>query len=72
VKGILVHPRPIFLLTVKNGGVLAAVNDMTETTAPKGAINQISKCLSRIIHAFAESNKNAKVFMAKWDIKDGF
>ena len=28
--------------------------------------------LSRIIHAFAEVEDNAKVFMAKYDIKDGF
>jgi hypothetical protein len=40
--------------------------------APKGAINQIGEALSRIIHAFAEADKNAKIFMVKWDIKDGF
>jgi hypothetical protein len=28
--------------------------------------------LSRIIHAFAEADKDAKIFMAKFDIKDGF
>ena len=26
----------------------------------------------RIIHAFAEASNDAKIFMAKWDIKDGF
>ncbi len=61
-----------FCLQLKNGGVLAAVNDTTEKNAPKGAIDQIGKCLSRIIHAFAEMDENAKVFMAKWDIKDSF
>jgi hypothetical protein len=40
--------------------------------APKGAIDQIGKCLSWITHAFAETDKTAKVFMAKWNIKDGF
>jgi hypothetical protein len=40
--------------------------------APAGAIDQIGKCLSRIIHAFAEADDTAKIFMAKWDIKDGF
>jgi hypothetical protein len=30
----------------KEGGVLAAVNDMTEKNAPKGAIDQFGKCLS--------------------------
>ena len=43
-----------------------------EKTAPAGAIDQIGECLTRIIHAFAETDPNAKVFMAKWDIKDGF
>lgn len=41
-------------------------------TAPKGAIDQIGYVLPRIIHAFATAEENAKIFMAKWDIKDGF
>jgi hypothetical protein len=61
-----------FRLRLKNGGVLAAVNDTTVKSAPKGAINQLGECLSRIIHAFAEADEEAKIFMAKWDIKDGF
>ena len=61
-----------FCLRLKNGGVQAAVNDTTKKTAPKGAIDQTGEGLSRIIHAFAEADKNAKIFMAKWDIKDGF
>jgi hypothetical protein len=34
----------------------------------------LGHALSRIIHAFAESEHtpNAKIFMAKWDVKDGF
>jgi hypothetical protein len=43
-----------------------------EKTALGGAIDQIGECLSRIIHAFAEAEEDAKVFMEKWDIKDGF
>jgi hypothetical protein len=39
---------------------------------PAGAIDQIGDCLSRLIHAFAEADDNAKILMAKWDIKDGF
>ncbi len=60
--------------TISNSdwGGLVAVNDMTEKNAPKGAIDQIGKCLFRIIHEFAELDTNTKVFMAKWDIKDGF
>ena len=26
----------------------------------------------RIIHAFAHANEEDKIFMTKWDIKDGF
>jgi hypothetical protein len=59
-------------LRLKNGGIQAAVNDTTEKTAPKGAIDQIGKALSCIVQAFAEADENAKIFMAKWDIKDGF
>ncbi len=62
----------LFLLHLKNGGVFAGVNDTTMKTAPAGAINRIGDCLSRVIHTFAEANKDAKIFMAKWDIKDGF
>jgi hypothetical protein len=61
-----------FWQRLKNGGVQAAVNDTRMKTAPAGAIDQIGECLSRIIHAFAETDETAKVFMAKWDIKDGF
>ncbi len=61
-----------FCLRLKNGGVRAAVNDTTKKMAPRGAINQIGEVLSCIIHAFAEADKNAKIFMVKWDIKDGF
>jgi hypothetical protein len=62
----------LFRLRLKNGGIRAAVNDTTEKTAPKGAIDQIGEKLSRIVHVFAEADENAKIFMAKWDIKDGF
>jgi hypothetical protein len=41
-------------------------------TAPAGAIDQLGHSLSRIIHAFAQADVEAKVFMAKWDIKDVF
>jgi hypothetical protein len=59
-------------LRLKNGGIRAAANDTTEKTAPKRAIDQIREALSCIVHAFAEADETAKIFMAKWDIKDGF
>ena len=49
-----------------------SVNSTTVKTAPKGAIDQIGHVLPRIIHAFATAEEDAKIFMAKWDIKDGF
>ncbi len=61
-----------FRLRLANGGVCLSVNDTTEKTAAAGAINQLGECLSRVIHAFAEADEDAKIFMAKWDIKDGF
>jgi hypothetical protein len=48
------------------------VNHSTVKLAPKGALDQLGHSLSRIIHAFAEAPEEAKVFMVKWDIKDGF
>ena len=48
------------------------MNDTTKKTALAGAIDQIGEGFLRIIHAFAEADNDAKIFMAKWDIKDGF
>ncbi len=39
---------------------------------PKGAIDQLGHSLTCIIHAFAETEEDAHIFMAKWDIMDGF
>ena len=61
-----------FRLHLNNGGVRTSVNNTTEKTAAAGAIDQIGEYLSRIIHAFAEADDEANIFMAKWDIKDGF
>jgi hypothetical protein len=48
------------------------VNDTTEKTAPIEAIDQIGESLLREIHAFSEAKEDAKLFMAKWDIKMDF
>ena len=61
-----------FRLKLKKGGYLASVNEETTLEAPAGAIDQLGHSLSRIIHAFAEADEDAKVFMAKFDIKEGF
>ncbi len=61
-----------FCLCLRNGGFHYSVNDSTIKMAPRGALDQLGQALSRIIHAFAEADDNDKIFMAKWDIKDGF
>ncbi len=44
----------------------------TVKTAPNGAIDQLGHSLTHIIHAFTETEEDACIFMAKWDIKDSF
>jgi hypothetical protein len=61
-----------FHLRLARGQVIPSVNSTTMKTAPKGAIDQLGHSLSRVIHAFAETEDDARIFMAKWDIKDGF
>jgi hypothetical protein len=61
-----------FPVKLTDGSTVPSVNDATTKSAPRGAINQIGHSLHRIIHAFAAADHNAKIFMAKWDIKDGF
>ena len=61
-----------FRLRLKSGGVVPSVNETSEKAAPKAACEQLGHVLNRIIHAFAEAEEDAKIFMAKFDIKDGF
>ena len=61
-----------FSLALQDGTHLASVNDATTKTAPKASIDQLGHSLSRLIHAFAEAKEDDKIFMAKWDVKDGF
>ena len=61
-----------FPVKLQDGTIVPSVNEATTKTAPRGAINQIGHSLQRIIHAFAATDDDSKIFMAKWDIKDGF
>ena len=61
-----------FTLRLKDGSHVPAVNDTSTKLGPSGAVDQMGHALTRIIHAFAEADDDAKIFMAKWDIKDGF
>jgi hypothetical protein len=62
----------LLFLHLRDGRKLPAINDSTTKMAPSGAINQLGHSLQRVIHAFAQADKNNKILMAKWDIKDGF
>ena len=61
-----------FRLRLKSGETVPSVNENTEKSAPQGALDQLGHSLDRIIHAFAQAGPEDKVFMAKWDVKDGF
>jgi hypothetical protein len=61
-----------FHLRLQQGGILLSVNATTVKTAPKGAIDQLSHSLTCIIHTFVETEDDARIYMAKWDIGDGF
>ena len=62
----------VFACRLTSGQVRPSVNKTTTKTAPHGAVDQLGHALQRIIHAFAEADEDAKIFMEKWDIKDGF
>jgi hypothetical protein len=61
-----------FALRLSDGNTLPSVNESTKKTAPRNAVSQMGHTLSRIIHAFAEADPDAKILMAKFDIKDCF
>jgi hypothetical protein len=54
-----------FHLQLKQGGILPSVNATTIKTAPRGAIDQLGHSLTCIIRAFAKTNDEARIFMAK-------
>ena len=62
----------LFALCLTDRTTLPSVNKSTKKTAPRKAVSQMGHTLSRIIHAFAEADPDAKILMAKIDIKDGF
>ena len=61
-----------FGIRLEDGEQVPSVNESSVKTAPRGAIDQLGQSLERVIHAMAQAEQEAKVFMAKWDIKDGF
>ena len=61
-----------FNLRLKQGGILPSVNATTINTAPKGQSTNLVIPSLVSLHAFVEAKEDARIFMAKWDIKDGF
>jgi hypothetical protein len=61
-----------FSLRLSPMETIPSVNSTTIKTAPKGAVSQLGHSLGRIIHAFAAADESSAIFLAKWDIKDGF
>jgi hypothetical protein len=61
-----------FGIRLPDGSTTPSVNATTVKTVPKGAVDQLGHVLTRIIHAFADPPSDAPIYMAKWDIKDGF
>ena len=69
-RGLLDLSFPVTM--VDRDYLVDSVNAASSKTAPQGAIDQIGQVLPRIIAAIAESKPDEVVFMAKFDIKDGF
>jgi hypothetical protein len=61
-----------FSLRLQDGSRVPSVNEGTTKLAPSVAIDQMGHSLIRIIHTFASTSEDEWVFMAKWDIRDGF
>ena len=60
-----------FSIRLASGYDVPLVNESSVKTAPSGAIDQLGHSLMQIIHAVVQADKDAKIFMAKWDVKDG-
>jgi len=61
-----------FGIKLKDGSTVPSVNASTMLSAPAVAINQFGHSLQQAIHAFAEADPECKIFMVKFNIKDGF
>lgn len=49
-----------------------SANGTTTKQALKDSVTQLGQLLGCIIHAFAAAPHDTKIFMAKWDVTDGF
>ena len=53
-------------------GKVQSVNSTSKELAPPESLDQLGHVLQRLIHTMAEAEQDIPIFMAKWDIKDGF
>ena len=61
-----------FSIRLVSRKIIESFNETSKKTAPQGAIDQLGHSLTWITNAFPEAEDDAKIFMAKWDIKGGF
>ena len=62
-----------YAIQLRTGEIaVPSVNSTSVKTAPAGAIDQMGHALTQLIHAYAQAPPDARIFAAKWDIKDGF
>ena len=61
-----------FALRLKKGELPPSGNKFSVKTSPQGGINQLGNSLMQMIHAFTQVDRDMKIFMEKWYIKDGF
>ena len=61
-----------FRLRLESDAVVPSVNEETKKTARRAAVIQIGHALARIVHTLVECAPVDTVFLAKWDVKDGF
>ena len=71
IKTILIYLRLVISPAAQTGRHPTVIQCYYHQNSPKG-INQLGHSLTCIIHAFAETKDDTHIFMAKWDIKDGF
>ena len=71
VEIVLLYPGPLTQSTTETGRYTVSKCDYC-LNSPQSAIDQLGHSLTRIMHAFTEAEEDARIFMAKWDIKDSF
>ena len=62
----------LFQLRLQAKHVIPLVNKNMRRTVPSKSVDQLDQSLQHIIDAIAKAGPGNKVFVGKFDIKDGF